>query len=213
MKILLVDDHALFREGLSYVLQQLSEVVEIVEAGNFQDGLTLAAAEPGLDLALLDLHMPGSEGPKSIGYFHQCYPSIPVVVISGEEESTNMEKAINYGAAGFVCKSSNSQVMLGALRLVLSGGIYVPPEVLFHHAVEVVDKRNTGMHGLTPRQMDVLGHLCGGMSNKTIASAMSLAEGTVKSHVAAIYLALNVRTRLEAVRAAENLGVFGVPHG
>lgn len=211
MKILLVDDHALFREGLSYVLQQLSDVVEIVEAGTFQDGLTRAAAETGLDLALLDLHMPGSEGPKSVGYFHQCFPAIPVVVISGEEASANIEKVINYGAAGFICKSASSQVMLGALRLVLSGGVYVPPEILRHHPVEVADKRN--MHGLTPRQLDVLEHLCGGMSNKTIAAAMNLAEGTVKIHVAAIYHTLNVSSRLEAVRAAEHLGLFGVPHG
>jgi DNA-binding NarL/FixJ family response regulator len=210
MKILLVDDHALFREGLSYVLQQLSDVVEIVEAGTFQDGLTRAAAETGLDLALLDLHMPGSEGPKSVSYFHQCFPAIPVVVISGEEASANIEKVINYGAAGFICKSASSQVMLGALRLVLSGGVYVPPEIL-RHQVEVADKRN--MHGLTPRQLDVLEHLCSGMSNKTIAAAMNLAEGTVKIHVAAIYHTLNVSSRLEAVRAAEHLGLFGVAHG
>jgi DNA-binding NarL/FixJ family response regulator len=122
-----------------------------------------------------------------------------------------MEKVINCGAAGFICKSSNSQTMLGALRLVLSGGIYVPPEILRHLPVEAVEKRS--MHGLTPRQLDVLEHLCGGMSNKTIAAAMSLAEGTVKIHVAAIYHTLNVSSRLEAVRAAEHLGLFGVPHG
>jgi DNA-binding NarL/FixJ family response regulator len=211
MKILLVDDHALFRDGLRYVLQQLAESVEIFEAGNFPDGLKLAGTEPELDLALLDLHMPGSEGPKSVRYFHECFPSIPVVVISGEEASVNMEKVINYGAAGFICKSSTSQAMLGALRLVLSGGIYVPPEILRHHPVEAVEKNS--MHGLTPRQLDVLEHLCGGMSNKTIAAAMSLAEGTVKIHVAAIYQALKVNSRLEAVRAAEHLGLFGVAHG
>jgi DNA-binding NarL/FixJ family response regulator len=213
MKILLVDDHALFREGLSYVLQQLSDSVEIFEAGNFLDGLKLAGELPELDLALLDLHMPGSEGPKSVSYFHQSYPSVPVVVISGEQASLNMEKVINYGAAGFICKSASSQVMLGALRLVLSGGIYVPPEILHRHPVEEAGKHSTAAHGLTPRQLDVLQHLCAGMSNKTIAAALKLAEGTVKIHVAAIYQALSVNTRLEAVRAAEHLGLSGVTHG
>ena len=85
MKILLVDDHALFREGMRHVLQRLPEEVEILEAGNFPDGLRIAAQHPELDLALLDLNMPGSEGPISIRFFHRHYPHIPVVVVSGEE--------------------------------------------------------------------------------------------------------------------------------
>lgn len=217
MKILLADDHALFREGMRYVLQQLPGSVEILETGNFQDALKLAGQHPELDLALLDLHMPGSDGPKSVSYFHQRYPHIPVVVVSGEEASANMEKVMNYGAMGFVSKSSGAQAMLGALNLVLSGGVYVPPEILRHHFAETatVDKRSqhTNGYGLTPRQMDVLQHLCAGMSNKEIASHISLAEGTVKIHVAAVYQTLKVNSRLEAVRAAERLGLVGVANG
>jgi len=217
MKILLADDHALFREGLRHVLRQLSDAVEILEADNFQDGLKLAGQHPELDLALLDLHMPGSEGAKSVSYFHRHYPSIPIVVVSGEEESANMEKVMNYGAMGFVSKSSSTQTMLGALKLVLSGGVYVPPEILRHHSAgaEQVDKRSmyTNGYGLTPRQMEVLTYLCAGMSNKEIASAIHLAEGTVKIHVAAVYHTLKVGSRLEAVRAAEHLGLVGVAHG
>ncbi len=217
MKILLADDHALFRDGMRYVLQRLAEVVEIVEAANFQDALRLVEQHSDLDLALMDLRMPGSEGSKSIGYFHQCYPAIPVVVVSGEGTSENMEKAMNYGAMGFVCKSSNAQMMLAALNLVLSGGVYIPPEILRYHAIEgaPVDKRSlhTNEHGLTPRQMEVLQYLCAGMSNKEIASSIQLAEGTVKIHVAAIYQTLKVSSRLDAVRAAEHLGLVGVLHG
>ncbi len=158
MKILLVDDHTLFRDGMRYVLQQLpEEEVEIMEAGNFADGLKLAMQHPELDLALLDLNMPGSEGPISIRYFHQRYPHIPVVVVSGEEGRGYMEKAMEYGAMGFVCKSSPAAVMLGALNLVLSGGIYIPPQMLRQHdeAIEkepvAADRRiqSTGEHGLT----------------------------------------------------------------
>lgn len=221
MKILLVDDHALFRDGMRYVLQQLPEAVEILEAGNFPDGLKLATQHPELDLALLDLNMPGSEGPISIRFFHQRYPHIPVVVVSGEEGRGYMEKAMNYGAMGFVCKSSTASVMLSALNLVLSGGVYIPPQLLRQYGEvagkepDVTDRRSlhTNEYGLTQRQMQVLAHLAAGLSNKEIAEAIHLAEGTIKIHVAAVYQTLRVNNRMEAVRMAEKLGLVGTPHG
>jgi DNA-binding NarL/FixJ family response regulator len=107
--------------------------------------------------------------------------------------------------------------MLDALNLVLSGGMYVPPELARRHVLEAgrTDKRclHTNAYGLTPRQMEVLHHLCAGMSNKEIASTINLAEGTVKIHVAAVYQTLKVRSRLEAVRIAEHLGLNGMTHG
>lgn len=217
MKILLVDDHALFRDGMRYVLQQLPEEVEIMEAGNFADGLKLAMQHPELDLALLDLNMPGSEGPISIRYFHQRYPHIPVVVVSGEEGRSHMEKVMNYGAMGFISKSSTAAVMLGALNLILSGGVYIPPQMLRQHGAldekepATLDRRslNTNEYGLTQRQMQVLAYLAAGLSNKEIAEAIHLAEGTVKIHVAAVYQILRVNNRMEAVRMAEKLGLVG----
>lgn len=226
MKILLVDDHALFRDGMRYVLQQLPEAVEIMEAGNFPDSLRLAMQHPELDLALLDLNMPGSEGPMSIRYFHQHYPHIPVVVVSGEEGRGYMEKVMNYGAMGFISKNSTAAVMLGALNLVLSGGVYIPPEMLRHHGVmaenilpdnehEMIDRRSlrTNEYGLTCRQMEVLRHIAAGLSNKEIAEAVHLAEGTVKIHIAAVYQTLRVGNRMEAVRLAEKLGLLDAFHG
>lgn len=221
MKILLVDDHALFRDGMRYVLQQLPEAVEILEAGNFHDGMRLAMQHPELDLALLDLNMPGSEGPMSIRFFHQHYPHIPVVVVSGEEGRGYMEKVMNYGAMGFISKGSTASVMLSALNLVLSGGIYVPPEMLRQHELmsekelRFTDRRSlhTNEHGLTQRQMQVLTHMAAGLSNKEIAEAVHLAEGTVKVHIAAIYQTLRVSNRMEAVRMVERLGLVGAPHG
>jgi DNA-binding NarL/FixJ family response regulator len=228
MKILMVDDHALFRDGMRYVLQQLPEEVEIMEAGNFLDGLRLAMQHPELDLALLDLNMPGSEGPVSIRYFHQHYPHIPVVVVSGEEGRGYMEKVMNYGAMGFISKSSTAAVMLGALNLIMSGGIYIPAEMLRQYSAisdnliadneyeqESADRRrlNTNEYGLTQRQMEVLRHIAAGLSNRQIAEKVHLAEGTVKIHVAAIYHTLRVSNRMEAVRVAEKLGLFDIPHG
>jgi len=206
---------------MRYVLQQLHETVEIMEAGNFPDGLKLAMLHPELDLALLDLNMPGSEGPMSIRFFHQRYPHIPVVVVSGEEGRGYMEKVMSYGAMGFISKNSTAAVMLSALNLVLSGGIYIPPEMLRQNNERVekkpdfTDRRslNTNEYGLTQRQMQVLTHIAAGLSNKEIAEAVHLAEGTVKIHVAAIYQSLRVGNRMEAVRMAEKLGLVDISHG
>jgi DNA-binding NarL/FixJ family response regulator len=223
MKILLVDDHVLFREGMRYVLQQLQGgVSEIFEAGNFPDGLKLAGQHPELDLALLDLNMPGSEGPISVKFFNQSYPHIPVVVVSGEDGYGIMEKVMNYGAMGFVCKNSAVPVMLGALNLVLAGGIYTPPQLLqVRDVVNGKAKRRAGQHnlraeehGLTNRQLQTLTHIASGLSNREIAEKMCLAEGTVKVHIATIFQVLCVSSRVGAVRAAEKLKLIGAaPHG
>jgi len=220
MKILLVDDHNLFREGMRYVLQQLQAGIEIIEASNFADALKQAELHPELDLTLMDLNMPGSEGPVSVKFFHQRFPHIPLVIISGEEGRSMMEKVMSSGAMGFVCKSSTAPVMLSALHLVLAGGVYVPPQLLQHAShddlslIEVRDKRslNTNEYGLTARQMQVLKHLAAGMSNKEIAREINLAEGTVKIHVAALYQTLRVNNRMEAVRVASQLGLIGAAH-
>ncbi len=217
MKILLVDDHNLFREGMRYVLQQLQEGIEIIEASNFVDALKQADLHPDLDLTLMDLNMPGSEGAVSVKFFHQRYPHIPLVIISGEEGRSLMEKVMSSGAMGFVCKSSTAPVMISALNLVLAGGVYVPPQLLHPADIELGieperrDKRsiNTNEYGLTARQMQVLKHLAEGMSNKEIAREISLAEGTVKIHVAALYQTLRVNSRMEAVRVASQLGLIG----
>ena len=223
MKILLVDDHALFREGMRYMLQRLRDgVSEILEADNFFTGLKLAAQHPGLDLALLDMNMPGSEGPASIRLFHQCYPHIPIVVVSGDENREVMEAAMNGGAMGFVCKSSAVPVMLDALNLVLSGEIYIPPQLLQKSGLEPEKNpvysvpRNllTSKHHLTSRQTQALTHLANGLSNREIAEKMCLAEGTVKVHIATLYQILQVSNRIEAVRMAEKLKLIGgTAHG
>lgn len=223
MKILLVDDHVLFREGMRYVLQQLNGgVSEIFEAGSFPDGLKIAGEHPELDLALLDLHMPGSEGPLSIKFFHHSYPHIPIVVVSGEESYEVMENAMDYGAMGFVCKNSPVPVMLNALNLVLLGGIYIPPQLLMRQEgmpekkMRPVEKDNSraNEYSLTTRQMQALKHLADGLSNKEIAEKMSLAEGTVKVHIATLYQILQVNNRIEAVRMAEKHKLIaGTAHG
>ncbi len=217
MKILMADDHNLFREGMRYVLQQLPDVCELIEADNYPDALKKAEEHPEIDLALMDLDMPGSDGAVSINFFHRRFPHIPVVVVSGEDDRKTMEDVMSYGAMGFICKSSTAPVMLSALNLVMAGGVYVPPQLLHNHALQdsissdSSDKRvvRSNDFGLTPRQLEVLALLAEGMSNKEIAQSINLAEGTVKIHVAAVYQTLRVSSRVEAVRMAEKLGLVG----
>lgn len=219
LQVLLADDHALFRDGMRYVLQQLSDEVEIIDAGNFSDAITLAGSNPSLDLVLLDLNMPGSDGVSSIRIFHQRFPGIPLVVVSGSDQRTDIEWVMEYGAMGFISKMSSGKIMVNALRMVLDGGIYLPPQLLAQSMAAMGDSepaRNTpqhNTHGLTKRQMEALQHLASGLSNKEISVKMNLAEGTVKVHVAAAYQVLQVNSRLDAVVKARNLGLIAEPQG
>ncbi len=215
MKILLIDNHALFREGLRCVLQQLpGGVDEILEAGSFPDGLALAGQHSGLDLALLELKSPGSGGAISVKLFRQRHPHIPLVVVSGEEDGHVINSVLSYGASGFVCKSSTGATLLSALNLALSGSIYVPVQFLRQPGVagnksSRGDNRrsNADEYALTARQMDILKYLTAGFSNKEIARETDLAEGTVRVHVAAVCQALRAKNRMEAIHIARQLGL------
>jgi len=219
LQVLLADDHALFRDGMRYVLQQLSDEVDIICAGDFIETMSKAEVNPGIDLALLDLNMPGSDGVGSIRIFHNRFPFIPLVVVSGSEQRAEIEWVMEYGAMGFISKMSSGKVMVNALRIVLDGGIYFPPQLMAGPEAAAsqagtgqaeLDKagQHTNNHGLTRRQMEALQHLAEGLSNKEIALKMNLAEGTIKVHVAAAYQVLQVNSRLDAVRKAQQLGLI-----
>lgn len=214
LTILLADDHALFRDGMHFVLQHLAEDVQVLDAASYAEMLRLADAQPGIDLVLMDLHMPGCNGALSVRAFSVKHPDAPLVVVSGSELREDMERVMEYGAMGFIPKMTSSKVMLAALRMVLDGGIYLPPQML-QQTMEraeagATDKRSrrSNEFGLTARQVDVLQHLAQGLSNKETALKMGLAEGTVKIHVAAIFQVLHVSNRMDAVRAAQRLGVL-----
>lgn len=130
MKILLVDDHALFRDGMRYVLRKLDAQVEFLDADNFPDALNAARDNPDLDLVLLGLNLPGCEGAPSVKLFHTSYPGIPLVVVSDSDECDDIEKVMDGGAMGFISKMSSGQDLVRALRLVLAGGVYLPPQLL-----------------------------------------------------------------------------------
>ena len=210
MKIILSDDHALFREGARHLLQQMGKDVEVLEAGTCQEAIAHANQHEDIDLALLDLHMPGVTGVECVVHFQAAHPDVPIVVLSGSESRPNVQAVLDFGALGYIPKSSFSQVMLSAIRLVLSGGIYLPPLVMDHElaATEVMAAPQATSRGqtsccLTERQMDVLKLLAAGKPNKLIARELGLGEGTIKVHLAGIFRTLEVNNRTEAVMEAQ----------
>jgi len=211
VKILLVDDHPLFRGGLKYLLQSLDEHLELGEAGNCSQAEALAA-EHAYDLVLVDLKMPGVGGLDALTVVRAAFPSTPVVVVSGEDDPSVVRAAIECGAMGFIPKSSTPEVMIQALKLVLAHGIYLPPRVLA--ASQSADLTplsavtgEAGLNGLSARQMDVLRCVIQGKPNKVIARELDVAEGTVKAHLSSVLRALGARNRTEAVYAAAKLGL------
>lgn len=214
MKVLVVDDHPLIRQALLVVLRQLDSDLEVLEAGACHDALALAESNNDLDLVLLDIHLPGVSGLDALQSFRERVPAVPVVVISASEDPDDVTRALDSGAMGFIPKSQSSQVMINALRLVLAGGVYLPPEMVRHAprsgaARTAPPASGTSYRdiGLTERQAQVLALLIQGKPNKLICRDLDLAEGTVKIHITAILKALKVSNRTQAVIEVSRLGL------
>ena len=222
MEILLVDDHALFREGLSLVLKQLDDA-SIFEAENAAEALAIADQQQDLDLILLDLNLPDNHDFSLLQAIREKLPSTPVTMLSATEDAKLIQQALQIGASGFITKSSSSQVMLQAINLILAGGLYLPPQVLqqnkdvpeMEHAEtispespSVANKAESDLY-FTERQMDVLQLLDKGMSNKEIARGLDMSPSTVKVHVAAILRECEASNRTQAVSLVRQLGIVG----
>lgn len=208
MKILIADDHALYRKGMCDLLKQIdASTIEILEAGAWQTALALMAQHPDSALAVIDLHMPGMEAFDGLRTFLDQVETVPVVVITASESPFDMKRALDVGAMGYIAKSESAAVMSSALRLVLSGGIYVPPKLIQASRFAQPAQANGLPFGLTPRQYDVLNHMVQGKSNKEIAQLRNISDRTVKAHVGAIFKALGVMNRQQAIKVVENGGV------
>jgi DNA-binding NarL/FixJ family response regulator len=215
VKILVVDDHPLILEALHHVLRALDGGAAIHDARTAEDGRRLLAEHPDARLLILDLSLPGADGFSLLHELRSAYPSIPVVVLSASDQREDVMRAIDLGAMGYIPKSSSNLVMLQALRLVLSGGVYLPSvalamrEASSGEPLRVAEGARTTPRelGLTARQAQVLALILQGKPNKVICRELGLAEGTVKIHVAAILRALNVSTRTQAVIEASRLGL------
>ena len=209
MNILLIDDHALFREGLKFLLRSLDAALEVDEASECTRALE-HAAKRAYDLVLLDLKMPGVAGLDALAALRDAIPEAPLVVLSGEDNPGVVRAAIERGAMGFIPKSSTPEILIQALRLVLARGVYLPPAVLDGgRAVAAPEAASpeAAMPGLTPRQMDVLRCVIQGKPNKLIARELEVSEHTVKAHLSSVLRALDARSRTEAVYAAAKMGL------
>jgi len=211
MKLLICDDHALFRAGLALVLRDLEPATVLLDSAGAADTFRLVDEHPDLDLVLMDLNMPGMDGLAALVELRARHPALPVVIVSGSEQHADVRAAIDRGASGFIPKSSSAPVLLAALRLILSGGVYVPPLVLAASEPATppapADPRHERAAGLTARQLEVLDLMAAGRTNREICDALGIAEGTVKAHVATILELLGVANRTEAGAVARRLGL------
>ena len=228
MKVLLVDDHPLILAALQTVIKGLGDDVTVVGVETAGAARAALAADSAHDLVLLDLALGDADGFELLAELRQTYPALPVVVVSASERASDVIRAIDLGAMGFVPKRSSNAMLFDALRMVMSGGLYVPPMMLGleshptgggdtvpdvmrpgesappqpdpHQALMSLDKV-----GLTPRQTEVLALLLQGLPNKLIARQLNLSVETVKDHVAAVLRALGVSSRTQAVLAVSQM--------
>lgn len=218
MKVLLVEDHALFRDGVTLILENLDKNVNVVCAESAAQALEFSEQHEDLALILLDYNLPDGNGLDIITTLQDQGCTTPMIMLSAEQNSELIHQTLNSGAKGFITKSSPSAVMISAIKLVLAGGIYIPPDALnkkseptsAHAASSQHTSKKTGNTAiaLTDRQRDVLLEMHKGLSNKEIARELNMSPSTVKVHVAAILREFSVKNRTQAVTFAKEHGLI-----
>ncbi|MBD8598003.1 response regulator transcription factor ErdR [Pseudomonas sp. NPDC078416] len=206
-EILIADDHPLFRSALHQALSLgLGPDARLVEAESIADLEARLTEKSDWDLVLLDLNMPGAYGFSGLVLLRGQYPQVPVVMVSAQEEAAVVVKSREFGASGFIPKSSSLETIQKAVRTVLDGDVWWPPQVNESISVSPEAKAaSEGLASLTPQQFRVLTMVCEGLLNKQIAYELSVSEATIKAHVTAIFRKLNVRTRTQAALLLQQL--------
>lgn len=211
MNVLLVDDHELFRSGLKFLLADLVENISFFEAPSCAVAVELAA-KTRFDIVLLDLNLPGVSGLDALALLRERVEEAIIVVVSAEEDREVIRQIIDAGAAGYIPKASSHAIMMAALRLVLAGGVYLPPHTLTAKMPEPQDSgaedgNQISVKHLTERQIETLRIAMQGKANKVIARELNISEATVKAHLSSVFRALGVKNRTEAVFAAAKIGL------
>lgn len=203
MKILSVEDHELFRDGLRVALASLSPAPELIETQSGAQALEWLERDREIGLVLIDLTLPDFDGLELLREVRRRHPTVAAVIVSGSQRMADARAALDAGAAGYVEKRAGRAVLVSALRLVLAGGVYVPPLMLEPPAA--------GGPALSPRQLEVAELVVKGLTNKEIAGVLGIGVGTAKTHVAAMLEALGVANRTEAVLALVERGLVEAP--
>lgn len=211
MRILIIDDHQLFIDGIRHIVELLDDDVDIIEANKAEDALKFIQTVNNLDLVLLDLHMPGLDGTSIIEHQQAQLSCLPIVIISGDDNPDTIQSVINKGVMGFIPKSYSGKKLLNALHTIMDGEIYIPemknnPESDHYYNHCCYDIANS--KGITKRQFQVLELLVSGHSNKMISRILFLTENTVKTHVSALFRTLGASNRTECVNIARNKGII-----
>lgn len=194
MKILLIDDHALFRAGLRLLLGVLGNGIQVLETDTIAEALTLTAQHPDLQLCLLDLNLRDENGLDALHKIKAVVPTVSIVIVSANHETALIRHCLDAGAMSYIAKSAPPEVLTEALKCVLSGAVYLPSQLL-----DAELESTLPLIPLSPRQQDVLRGLCRGMSTKSIARELSLSDHTVKEYLATLFRLLGVHSRTEAV--------------
>ena len=212
MKVLIVDDHPVLRDGFSALLRNADPENTVLQARDAREGLALAEGISDIDVIVLDLEMPGMKGLEALAEFGRKLPDVPVIVLSSSEDPHDVRQSLAAGALGYVPKSASQNVLLSAIKLVLDGDLYVPPLILAESTRLTAGRHpkatSEGTQLLTTRQIQILQLLSDGSPNKTIAARLGLSEKTIKVHISAILKALNVMNRTQAAVAARKAGII-----
>jgi len=199
MNIILADDHSLFRDSMALWLKQLADDVRVIQASTYDEVVAFIGSESSLDIVLLDLYMPGMRGAVSVEQLVRLDGDAPIVMMSADENPNMIKQCIHAGASGYLLKSSDGQVVLGAIRTILAGGSFVP--------ISMLDD-DVAMPMLNNKQHQILLLMAEGLSNKEIAEQTSLSAGTVKQYVSIILKALAAHNRTQAIIKAKEIGLL-----
>ncbi|MGZ8635804.1 MAG: response regulator [Actinomycetota bacterium] len=215
MKILIVDDHALVRRGMSHVVRECFTDAEIVEAGNAAEALDHMRAT-GVDVALVDVRMPDSDGLELLHDMKAEWPDVPVIMLTSFDHAHYVRRALAEGAAGYMLKDATPEDLEQAIKVAISGGGNVLSPRVIQNLFDAIDGNAPNEHGerqhrpasaLTQRETDILALLAEGKSNRDISRSLYLSEKTVKAHLAAVFRKLGVSNRTQAAMAAVAMGI------